>query len=83
MSVIGITFSPVDDLHRWRDDIGLDAPLLCDSERTTAMAYGAASSLDQEKAGRVAILIDPNGVVVESYAVDDAQGHAEAALARL
>lgn len=45
------------------------------------MAYGAAESADQERATRVSVLVAPDGKVVKTYEVSDAEGHAQAALA--
>lgn len=81
--VLGITFSAPEDLKKWRDDIGLSCDLLSDGDRSVAMAYGAASSPDQEKAGRIAVSIGADGRIVESYEVADAAGHASAAVASL
>lgn len=79
--MLGITFSPTEDLKKWREEVGLQADLLCDPDRSVAMAYGAAESADQERATRVSVLVAPDGKVVKTYEVSDAEGHAQAALA--
>ena len=76
-----MTFSTTDDLKKWTDENGYTTELLCDIDRSVAMAYGAADSADAEKAARVSVLIGPDGKVVKTYAVDDAQGHPDAVLA--
>lgn len=81
--MLGITFSPVEDLKAWRDEVGLDAELLRDADRSVALAYGAAQSADQEKATRISVHIGPDGLVVKAYEVTDAEGHAAAALAEI
>ena len=81
--MLGITFSPTEDLKKWRDDVGLPSDLLCDADRSVAMAYGAAESADQERPKRMGILIGPDGKVAKAYEVEDAEGHAVAALADL
>jgi peroxiredoxin len=45
------------------------------------MAYGAAESADQERATRVSILIGPDGKIVKTYAVSEAEAHPGAVLA--
>ncbi len=81
--MLGITFSPAEDLKSWRDEVGLTTELLCDADRSVAMAYGAAKSADQEKATRVSVLVGPDGKVVKTYAAPDAEGHPAEALADL
>ncbi len=66
--MLGITFSPVEDLKTWRDEVGLGAELLRDADRAVAMAYGAAESADQERPTRVSVLVGPDGLVVNAYA---------------
>ena len=77
---LGITFSRPDELKRWRDEVGLTCDLLSDETREVALNYGAAENAEQEKAARIAVLIDENGTVVEAYEVQDAAGHAASVL---
>jgi len=44
------------------------------------MAYGAAENADQERPKRMGIHIGPDGKVTKAYEVEDAEGHAVAAL---
>ena len=78
---MGITFSPTDDLKQWRSDVGLTADLLCDADRSVAMAYGAAESADQERATRISVLVGTDGKIVKTYEVSEAEAHPSAALA--
>lgn len=73
--MLGITFSPKDDLKSWAEEVGLDCHLLCDVSRAVAIAYGAAESADQERPKRVSVLIGPDGLVVRTYATPDAAAH--------
>ena len=81
--VLGITFSATDELKTWRDEVGLTAELLQDADRSVALAYGAAESADQEKPMRISVLVGTDGLVVNAYAVSDAEGHPAAALAEI
>lgn len=81
--MLGITFSPADDLKTWRDEVGLTAELLCDADRAVALAYGAAQSADQERPSRISVLVGTDGLVVNAYEVSDAEGHPAAALAEI
>jgi len=80
---LGITFSATEDLKKWRDEVGLPSDLLCDTDKSVAMAYGAAESADQERPSRMGVVIGPDGKVIDAYAVDDAEGHATRALGDL
>ena len=78
--MLGITFSAPADLKKWRDEVGLEADLLCDADRSVALAYGAADSPDQERPKRVSILVGPDGRVIRTYAAPDAETHPGEAL---
>lgn len=73
--VLGITFSPLEELKAWAEETGLTSDLLQDADGSIARAYGAADSPDQERPKRVSILIGPDGKVLKTYTVDDAAGH--------
>jgi peroxiredoxin len=77
---LGITFSAIEDLKAWRDEVGLAADLLCDAERAVAIAYGAAESPDQERPKRISVLVGPDGRIVKLYDVSEAEAHPAAAL---
>jgi peroxiredoxin len=81
--VLGITFSPPEDLKKWRDEVGLEADLLCDADKSVAISYGAAENADQEKPTRVSILVGPDGRVIRTYQVSEAEAHPGVALADL
>jgi peroxiredoxin len=81
--VLGITFSPTEDLKKWREEVGLASDLLCDADRSVAMAYGAADSADQERPKRVTVIVGPNGRVLQAYAVDNAEEHPTEALVHI
>jgi peroxiredoxin Q/BCP len=81
--LLGITFSPTEDLKRWRDEVGMTTELLCDTDRSVAVAYGAADSKDQERPKRISVLVGPDGKVVKTYGTPDAEAHSEEVLADL
>ena len=70
-------------MKKWRNEVGLASELLCDTEKSVAMAYGAAEAIDQEKPSRIGVVIGPDGKVVNAYEIDDAEGHATRALSDL
>ena len=81
--LLGVTFSPVEDLRRWREELGLGCDLLSDGDRAVALAWGAATSADQEKAARISVLIGVDGRVEKVYPKPDPAAHAAEVLADL
>ncbi len=81
--MLGITYSATADLKRWREEVGLTTELLCDTDRSVAIAYGAAEDAEQERPKRISVLVGPDGKVVKSYGTPDAEAHPGEALADL
>ena len=81
--LLGINFSSPEDLKTWRDEVGLTTHLLCDADRSVAMAYGAAEPADQERPKRMSVLIGPDGKVIKTYVSPDPDNHAADVLADL
>ena len=78
--LLGVTFSAAEDLRKWRDEVGLQCDLLSDADRAVAFAYGAAASVDQEKARRMSVLVGPDGDIVKVYPNPDVEHHAREVL---
>ena len=83
VTVLGITFSPTEDLAKWRAEVGLGSDLLSDDTRAVAMAYGAATSADQAKAARRTFIIGADGRIDQIFEPQDVAGHAAQVLAAL
>ena len=81
--LLGITFSAVDALKQWRDEVGSMGELLSDADRAVAIAYGAADNTEQEKPSRSSVLVGPDGKIVKTYTPADAAAHADEVLADL
>ena len=58
-------------------------PLLCDTERKIGMAYGAATSADDQYAKRIAYVIDENGRIQEAHEKVSAGSYPHEQLERL
>jgi peroxiredoxin Q/BCP len=78
--LLGITFSSPEDLKTWKDETGLTTDLLCDADRSVAIAYGAAESADQDRPARISVLIGPDGKVAKVYPKPDPETHPTEAL---
>jgi peroxiredoxin Q/BCP len=49
--------------------------LLCDTDRSIGLAYGAAESATDEYAKRIAYVIDENGRIAHAHAKVDARSY--------
>ena len=55
-------------------------PLLCDTDRSVGLAYGACDNTDAKHAKRISYLIDGEAKVVKAYPNVDAAKHPEEVL---
>lgn len=79
--ILGVSFDTPEDNKAFKEDRALPFPLLSVPDRTTANDYGALRQPDDPFADfpkRISYLIDPSGIIVRSYEVDDPGGHAAA-----
>ena len=81
--VLGITWSAPDELKSWSRELGLTQEMLSDTDRSVAIAYGAADSAEQERPSRVSVLIGADGKVAKAWQVADAEVHPVEVLAEL
>ena len=58
-------------------------PLLCDTERSIGLAYGACDDAGAKHAGRISYLIGTDGTIRRAYAKVDPAGHPEQVLGDL
>ncbi|WP_051482744.1 redoxin domain-containing protein [Thioalkalivibrio sp. HK1] len=78
---LGITFSPIEDLARWKAELDLPFDLLSDSDRKVALAWGAAKSENDAKALRLSVLIGADGRILKNYPSPDVHRHIDDLLA--
>ena len=83
VAVLGVSVDAAADNAAFRSKYEFPFPLLCDTERTMAIAYGAADGKDAKVARRIAILIDGEGKVVQYWSKVDARTFAATAVAAL
>lgn len=76
LAVVGVSFdSPKANAEFAREE-GFPFPLLSDTDKSLAIAVGAADSPSQWMARRVSYLVGPDGVVWVAYDAVDPPGHA-------
>jgi len=83
VEILGISFDTVADNRAFAEKFDFPYPLLCDTDKAVAVAYGAA---DDESAGwpnRHTYVIDPGGVIKAAIDTRDPAGQAAALIAEL
>ena len=81
LAIAGVSFDAPDANAEFARDEEFPFPLLSDSDKTLALAVGAADSPSQWMARRVSYLVGPEGVVWVTYDTVDPRGHAAQVLA--
>jgi len=81
--LLGASFDQVEDNAAFAQRLGLDFPLLCDTARIVALAYGACRDPKARYPDRISVLIDGEGQVMRVYDHVDPRDHAARVLADL
>ena len=76
LAIVGVSFDAPDANAEFAREEEFPFPLLSDSDKTLAIAVGAADSPSQWMARRVSYLVGPDGVVWVAYDTVDPRGHA-------
>ena len=77
MQIVGVSFDTIPDNAAFAKKFAFNFPLLCDTERTVGMAYGAADDASAQYAKRVSYLIGPDGRITKAYPKVNAAAHPE------
>jgi thioredoxin-dependent peroxiredoxin len=83
IALVGASFDQVEASAAFAQRLGLSFPLLCDTDRTVALAYGACQDPKARYPDRVSVLIDEEGRVTRVYDHVDPRDHAARVLADL
>ncbi|MBL8738277.1 MAG: prolyl oligopeptidase family serine peptidase, partial [Planctomycetes bacterium] len=83
VAVFGVSVDDAAANAAWKDEHELPFPLLCDTDRTLGLAYGACEAADARAHRRIAVLVDPDGKVVQVWTRVDPATFAAKALAAL
>lgn len=67
LEVLGISFDTEEENKAFREKFSFPFKLLCDVDRKVGLAYGAASSPDDEYARRISYVIDEEGRIAFAY----------------
>jgi peroxiredoxin Q/BCP len=67
VQILGCSFDTVAENKAFADKFGYAFPLLCDTDRTVGMAYGACTSPQAGFADRISFLIDEKGIIAAAF----------------
>ena len=81
--ILGASFDTPEDNAAFARKYALPFPLLCDTDKSLALAYGAADDRSARSAKRVSCLIDEQGRVLRYYAQVSTREHVAEVLADL
>lgn len=86
--MVGASFDTVEEQRQFADAEGFPYPLISDPDRTIGRAYGAERDEGADYADyprRITYLIDPDGMIAETYDMDgrDLDAHAAEVLSAI
>jgi peroxiredoxin Q/BCP len=81
--LLGASFDTAEENAAFAQKLSLDFPLLCDTTRAVALAYGACQDPKARYPERISVLIDEHGLVMRIYDRVDPRDHAARVLADL
>jgi peroxiredoxin Q/BCP len=82
--IYGVSFDTAEENKAFSEKFHFNFPLLCDTDRTMGLAYGAADEAGTGGfAKRVGVVIDPTGTIKEYLPKVDATAYPSEVLARI
>lgn len=81
--MVGVSFDSVKDNAAFAAKYGFQYPLLCDTDRTVGLAYGAADDASARSPKRISYLIGADGRVEKAWPKVQAAQHPAEVLAGL
>lgn len=81
--IVGVSFDAVADNCAFAQKYEFPYQLLCDTERSMGLAYGACAAADAEYPERITYVIGKDGTIEWAEKVADIEAHIHAALAHL
>jgi thioredoxin-dependent peroxiredoxin len=67
IQVLGISFNDIEENAAFAEKYQFPFPLLCDTDRSVGIAYGACADKKARYASRISILIDEDGNIARIY----------------
>ena len=73
--ILGVSFDTIEANTAFAEKFGFPYRLLCDTERSIGMAYGACDGPGDANARRISYIIGPDGAVEHAFSKVDAKTH--------
>ena len=83
ITVLGVSFDSVEDNRAFAEKFDFPYRLLCDTDRSLGLAYGAAGSADEGYAKRISYVIAEDGKILLAYPKVDPKTHLDQILGDL
>ncbi len=81
--MLGISFDTVEENRAFAEKFELPYPLLCDTDRSVGLAFGACDSASDAYPRRLTFVIGPDGSVEQAIDTKDPGGQADKILQSL
>ena len=81
--MLGVSFDTPEENRAFAEKQGYTFPLLCDTDRSIGLAYGACDSAQDAYARRYTYVIGPEGAIEQAIDTKDPGGQAAALLPTL
>ena len=81
--IVGVSFDSQEENRAFSEKHNFNYPLLCDTDRSMGLAYGATKAGDPRGAKRIGVVIDPDGNIKEYEPKANAGSYPRDVLARL
>ncbi len=78
-----MSFDTIEENRRFAEKFSFPFPLLCDTNRSIGISYGACSAKDAKHASRVGYIIDSAGHIQKGFSQVDAKSFPETVLEEL
>ena len=78
--ILGVSFDSAAANKKFQEKYEFNFPLLCDTDRSMGVAYGAADDASARSARRIGVIVGPDGKVTHYFPKVDARKFPEEAL---
>ena len=83
MNVYGVSFDTVEENAAFAEKFSFPYELLCDTDRSLGLAYGACDDAEAQHARRISYLIDGTGKITHVWETVSPQDHPAEVIAAL
>ena len=81
--MLGISFDPPEENRAFAEEFGFPFRLVCDTDRSIGLAFGACERPDADFARRYTFVVGPDGTIEQSIATEHPGSQAQELLATL